>query len=339
MIFVNIVQQYTTKNKSYSSPTKITPKGIMLHSIGVPQPKASVLRNNYNVESSSVSVHGFIDANNGDFYQCLPFNYKANHCGYGSKGKSATANLTHIAIEMCEPSNIKYTSGASFTCSDKAKARVFVDTAYKSAVELFAKICKDYGFDPLKDGVIISHKEGSDRGVASAHGDPEHLWKGLGCSYTMDGFRKDVKAAMGGTVEAPKTETVKKITYRVRKSWTDSKSQLGAYTVLDNAKKTADANPGFYVFDEDGKVVYPEEKPAQPTQTVPFAGQVKIDNLLIRKGPGTNYGYNTGNYTGKGVFTIVEIQNGTGSSKGWGLLKSYQSARNGWISLDYVTKL
>jgi hypothetical protein len=51
--------------------------------------------------------------------------------------------------------------------------------------------------NPLEDGVVISHSEGYKRGVASNHGDPVHLWKGLGLSYTMDGFRKDVKAAMG----------------------------------------------------------------------------------------------------------------------------------------------
>ena len=33
--------------------------------------------------------------------------------------------------------------------------------------------------------------------------------------------------------------------YRVRKSWTDAKSQKGAYKVLANAKKCADANPGY----------------------------------------------------------------------------------------------
>jgi len=43
---------------------------------------------------------------------------------------------------------------------------------------------------------VISHAEGHRRGIASNHGDPEHLWNGLGMGYTMDGFRKDVAAAM-----------------------------------------------------------------------------------------------------------------------------------------------
>ena len=49
---------------------------------------------------------------------------------------------------------------------------------------------------------IVSHNEGYYRGIASAHVDPEHLWKGLGMGYTMDGFRNDVKNAMSGTTTA-----------------------------------------------------------------------------------------------------------------------------------------
>lgn len=65
-----------------------------------------------------------------------------------------------------------------------------------------------------------------------------------------------------------------------------------------------------------------------------FKVRVNITNLRIRKGPGTNYDP-TGNYTGKGVFTIVEEKAGTGSTAGWGKLKSGA----GWISLDFAEKL
>ena len=58
-------------------------------------------------------------------------------------------------------------------------------------------MCKEYNLDPLEKGVIISHKEAHALGIASNHGDPEHLWKQLGMSYTMDTFRQDVKKAMG----------------------------------------------------------------------------------------------------------------------------------------------
>lgn len=70
--------------------------------------------------------------------------------------------------------------------------------------------------------------------------------------------------------------------------------------------------------------------------TFPYKVKVRISNLRIRKGPGTNYA--SRGYTGVGVFTIVDEAEGVGANR-WGLLKSYKSKRNGWISLDNVTKL
>lgn len=62
----------------------------------------------------------------------------------------------------------------------------------------------------------------------------------------------------------------------------------------------------------------------------PYLVRVSISNLNIRKGPGTNHS-TIGKYTGKGIFTIVEEAEGTGAKK-WGLLKTYEEKRNGWIS-------
>lgn len=66
--------------------------------------------------------------------------------------------------------------------------------------------------------------------------------------------------------------------------------------------------------------------------------RVDCDNLNIRTGAGTNYS-KTGKHTGKGVFTIVDEKIGEGSKNGWGLLKSYSKNKDGWISLDFVTKV
>ena len=131
-------------------------------------------------------------------YQALPWNHRGWHCGSGSKG---SGNNTHIGVEMCEPACIRYTSGSGFTCSDLVTARASAVRTYEAAVELFAMLCKKFDLDPLADGVVISHREGHARGIATNHGDPEHLWKGLGLAYTMDGFRKAVKAAMSGKAE------------------------------------------------------------------------------------------------------------------------------------------
>ena len=198
---MKLVQSILTKNPCYTAGRKITVKGLMLHSVGCPQPKASVFINSWNSASyDRACVHGFIDGNDGTVYQTLPWNHRGWHCGSGSKG---SANNTHIGVEMCEPACIKYTGGANFTCSDTATAKAVAKRTYEAAVELFAMLCKQYSLDPTADGVIISHREGHSRGIASNHGDPEHLWTQLGMGYTMDTFRQAVKEAMesGSSVE------------------------------------------------------------------------------------------------------------------------------------------
>lgn len=205
---MKITKTILTKNPCYKAGKTIKVKGLMLHSVGCSQPSAMAFVKSWNTDSKKVCVHGFIDGNTGEVYQTLPWEHKAWHSG-------GSLNSTHIGIEMCEPDCIKYTSGSKFTCSDTAKATAIVKRTYESAVELFAHLCREYGLNPLADGVILSHSEGYARGLASNHGDPEHLWKGLKLPYTMDGFRRDVKSAMNPVI------------YRV---------QVGAFTQEQNAK-------------------------------------------------------------------------------------------------------
>ena len=262
-IGMKLVESFLTKNPCYTAGRKITVKGLMLHSVGCPQPKASAFINSWNSPSyDNACVHGFIDGNDGTVYQTLPWNHRGWHCGSGSKG---SGNNTHIGVEMCEPACIKYTGGATFTCSDLATARKVAERTYNAAVELFAMLCKQYGLNPLSDGVVISHKEGHSRGIASNHGDPEHLWTQLGMGYTMNTFRQAVKAKMDGGSSG---DTSSGTLYRVRKSWSDASSQLGAFAVLDNAKALADKNPGYAVFDESGKQVYPSTSGSTGSSTL-----------------------------------------------------------------------
>lgn len=187
----NIIESFATKNKCYQAATPLYPRGIMLHSIGCPQPNASVMARGYNQYQPggrSVCVHGFIQRD-GTYYQTLPYTMRAWHCG-------GAANATHIGIEMTEPASIVYTGGASWRDLDPAATEAHVRGTYAAAVELFAQLCTQFGFDPMQGGVIISHAEGAARGVASAHADPSHLWRAFG--LTMDGFRRDVAATMSG---------------------------------------------------------------------------------------------------------------------------------------------
>lgn len=368
---MNIIESIMTKNPCYTAGKTITVKGLMLHSVGCAQPKASAFISSWNSASyTSACVHAFIDGNSGDIYQTLPWNRRGWHCGSGTSG---SGNNTHIGVEMCEPGCITYTSGASFTCSDTTTAKAVAKRTYEAAVELFAYLCKEYSLDPTADGVIISHKEGCARGIASNHGDPEHLWTGLGLTYTMDTFRAAVKAAMTGTTAAAATDTAEEATtgttidksdlptapfnvrvlvdnLNIRKSASSSAAVVGqtgkgtfTITKKSNGWGKLKSGAGWIYLLNTAYCVVVTDTAAETTETAAAASteyqvKVSISNLCIRKGPGTNYS-KTGKYTGKGTFTIVKTQSGTGSTAGWGLLKAYEKNEDGWISLDYATKV
>lgn len=178
---MKIIEAFAVKNKCYQAGAPLTPRGIMLHSVGTPQPSAAVFArsfNQYQPGGVSVCVHAFAQAD-GTVYQTLSWETIAWHCG-------GSANSTHIGVEMTEPS-------AGMTYAEAAEQ---IAGTYHTAVELFAALCKQYGLDPAQDGVIIGHAEGHRRGVASNHADPEYLWNAYGMGYTMDGFRRDVAEAM-----------------------------------------------------------------------------------------------------------------------------------------------
>lgn len=92
--------------------------------------------------------------------------------------------------------------------------------------------------------------------------------------------------------------------------------------------------PGEYLYNLHNRIATDVNTRLNTSSKVSYMVRVSIPDLNIRKGPGINYG-RTGKFTGKGVFTIVEVKDGNGSKTGWGRLKSGL----GWISLDYTKKL
>lgn len=202
------------------------------------------------------------------------------------------------------------------------------DAAYKSLIKLLVDICKRNNIKELKwkaDKSLIGQVDKQNMTV--------HRWfANKSCPgdylYNLHGqIAKEVNAQLSSGT----TSTANKTLYRVRKTWNDAQSQKGAFYDLSNAKKCADKNKDYSVFDESGKAVYTSKA---TNSTSPFKVHISISDLNIRKGPGTNYAA-TGKFTGKGVFTIVETKQGTGSVKGWGKLKSGA----GWIALDYATRI
>ncbi len=264
------------------------PQGLMPHSVGCPQPKAEVFIQKWNKPGVEKAAHAFVEPD--AVYQTLPWNYRGWHAG-------GAANNTHIGVEMTEPSTIKYTGGSSWVDLDPTATETFIRKTYANAAALFAELCRQFKLDPLADGVIISHKEGHQRGSASNHGDPEHLWSKFG--LTMDGFRSEVAKRMSSATA----------TYRVL---------AGEYSKADDAKMQARKllAAGFtaIVLDDAGN-----ELPLQRT------GMVQVQSSLrIRSGPGTDYAV-TGRLKNNDRVTVTEEKNG------WGRLQ-----QGGWVSLDYI---
>lgn len=247
------------------------PQGVMVHSTGANNPTLrrylypddgiigkNEYNNHWNKSGLGACVHAFIGKDkNGNIqcYQTLPWTYRGWHCG-------ADANNTHVAFEICE---------------DGLNDRNYFEKTYNAAVELTAHICSAYKLDPLADGVVISHAEGARRGVASNHADVGHWWDRYG--VTMTDFRADVAKLMWSTA---------KPWYRVRKSWADKDSQIGAFVDLNRAIAVCPA--GYSVFDPTGKPIYSKGEPQEMTEEkvkeiANEAAHNAVDQLM--KGAGT----------------------------------------------------
>lgn len=244
----------------------------------------------------------------------------------------------------CSSSNANDQRAVTIECaSDTTEPYAFKDVVYQKLITLCVDICKRNGKKKLlwlgdKDKTL-SYEPKSDEMVLTVH----RWFANKSCPGSwmyarMGDLATKVTAQLGGGASGDtETEYPEKLTagyYRVRKAWSDSKSQKSAYKILSNAKKCADANPGYSVFDNNGVNIYTPNTSTQTASDVPFTVKVSISDLNIRKGPGTDYA-KTGKFTGKGVFTIMEVKSGQGSTAGWGRLKSGA----GWISLDYTSKI
>ncbi len=339
-----ITEKFCTNNSRYKAAQRYTPVGVVLHSIGCPQPKASALVSYWQNNGSPYMTHYILD--DQTIYHCMPDNYKAWHvCSPG--------NSKWIGIEMGEPKQIKYTSGAKFTCSDLSAARAYATACYDNAVWLIAYLCKKYGWNP--DTAIHTHYEVTIKRLSNTdHVDPEHLWNGLGLSYSVDTLRRDVKKEMGGSFDGG-TPTDNRTLLKngmwgedVRKLQTDLVYlgyNLGGYSIdggfgtyTELAVRAFQKDNGLVVDGIAGEKTLSklkelvDKKKNGSSASVSYVAKVTASVLNVRSGPGTNYKVvNTLNKGG--AYTIVEENNG------WGLLKAYSQNKNGWVSLEYMKKI
>lgn len=262
-----------TNSTCYKGTRKMPIKGVLFHSTGCNNPNLKryvqpsdgvsnydemiklLGKNTANTDCNHIDRSAGLNAWIGRLedgtvasVQTMPWDYRPWGCGSGRYG---SCNDGWIQFEICE---------------DDLNSEDYFNKGYNEAVELTAYLCKMCGLNPLGSvnvngvsiPVITCHADSHKLGFGSNHGDVNHWFPKYGKS--MNTVRDDVARLLSNNVEPPKHEVkdtpnqeVGEL-YRVRKSWSDAKSQLGACMVLDNAKKAC--KEGYSVFDSKGSVVY-----------------------------------------------------------------------------------
>ena len=183
--------------------------------------------------------------------------------GIGTDGKVSLC-VEEKNRSWCSSSNANDQRAVTIECaSDKTEPYAMNSKVYDSLIKLCTDICKRNGKRKLlwlgDRNKTLNYTPKSDEMVLTVH----RWFANKSCPgdwlYARLGdLAARVTAALGTGISADKAASQ---LYRVRKTWTDSKSQKGAFSVLANAKKCASSNKGYSVFDENGKKVYPADAP------------------------------------------------------------------------------
>ena len=202
-------------------------------------PAEQYTRATVNGNMKDVRVHYYVD--NVCVWQNLPLSLSGWHAADGS----GNGNRKTIAIECIMSS--------AYNSTDKKSE--------DNCARLAAALLKKYGLDinhlyththwlNVRDG-----KSGSVDYLNTTR-NPYKMCPAYILPHWAE-FKKKVQAYMNAGSSTPATSSPKQL-YRVRKSWSDAKSQIGAFSSLENAKKACKA--GYAVFDSNGKQVYPTKK-------------------------------------------------------------------------------
>ena len=213
-------------------PYDMSPKGICVHNTAndaTAKNEVAYMKSNNN----EVSFHIAID--DVEAIQAIPFNRNAWAAGDGGSGNG---NRNYIHIEICYSKS----GGDKFIAAEKRAAKEI------------AALLKSFGW------TISNMKKHQD-------------FSGKYCPHrTLDmGWQRFVNMvqaeldALNKPATTTTTSTSASEIYRVRKTWADAKSQIGAYSNLDNAKKNCPS--GYAVFDSKGNQVYPAVAASTPAAT------------------------------------------------------------------------
>lgn len=154
------------------------------------------------------SAHVYVD--DTEAYQALPYNRGAWHVGvnYGGRLFGTVNNRNSVGIEMCVQAGYNY------------------EKAFQNTVQVCKQLMKQLGIPADR---VVQHYDVCAKNCPSA--------------IRAKGDWNRFKQLIGAETTTP---TVDKY-YRTRKSWADSKSQIGAYKSLENAKK--EWKQGYTIYD------------------------------------------------------------------------------------------
>ena len=232
-------------------------------------PAEQYTRATYNGNMKDVRVHYYVD--NTCAWQNLPLTLSDWHAADGS----GNCNRRTITIECIMSS--------AYNSTDKKSE--------DNCARLAAALLKKYGLDinhlyththwlNIRDG-----KSGSVDYLNTAR-NPYKMCPAYILPHWAE-FKKKVQGYMSSaTTPTPSAPTAKQL-YRVRKSWSDAKSQIGAFSSLENAKKACKV--GYAVFNSSGKQVYPAKKSVDEVAHEVIQG--KWGNGAERKKRLTDAGY------------------------------------------------
>ena len=143
-----------------------------------------------------------------------------------------------VTIEVANSAN-----GGNWPVSDRTLATL---------IDLVTDICRRNGirnctYTGGKDGVLQKHEWYANTNCPGPY---------LGSKFSY--IASEVNKRLSGNSSSSGGASTSSL-YRVRKTWSDVKSQKGAFRDFDNAKKCANANAGYKVFDASGNEVYPNK--------------------------------------------------------------------------------
>lgn len=329
---MNIITSLLKKNPCYIANDEFTPKGIMVSMVGCPQPSAKVFINNWNREScDKVCPHILIDANDGKVYQTLPYCVRGRY----SKVEEDADYNDYIQVFLCEPSQIKYQKGETFTLvGDKERALQAVKRTYSSAVEVCVYLCHMFGFDTMQ----IVHPEPGKNNPK----EPNAFWLQLCEENITPHMTSMLRCEVSSCFTKPPVVTGHSATEGEPSEPAPVTIGVDLASGPDYSAVNGEVipNPTPSIGQISSAIVHTEEEEQAKDETFEYPNnfriQIDIPNLRIRKGPGTGVGCEPiGKYATVGQCEITEIQNGSGSQKGWGKLASGE----GWVSMDFVKVL